>query len=1057
MKQRISAVWKESLNLSEVDEARTFIELGGNSLVANRIASKLSYALGKSIPVLKIFEYPTLQQLTRYLLDDSISEKNSDKKISIEMRTENLGAGDRDVAIIGMAGRFPGANHVQDFWKNLIEGKDSISKFSKEQMSSEIPSELKDDPRYVCAAGVLDQPFGMDAAFFGISPSEAKLMDPQQRVLLETAWSALEDAGYSPQHEITERTGIYAGVEDNTYYRTEIQAFPDAEKRAGRFSVMTGNEKDFVALKIAHQLNLKGPAISVHTACSTSLVAVIMACRSLRSGDCDMALAGGASVHFPTPEGYYFQEGGIFSPDGCCRPFDRNAQGTVFTDGSGVVVLKRLSDAIRDKDHIYAVIKGGSINNDGADKASFSAPSVSGQSKCIANALRDSGVDPNTIQYVEAHGTATPVGDPIEVQGLRQAFAPYVSKKQFCGLGSVKSNIGHTTTAAGVISLIKTTLALKNEILPASLYFSEPNPDLDLENSPFYICGTQRPWPRGKEVRRAGVSSFGIGGTNAHVILEEAPVVLKKTMGVAQMGQIRPFEILPVSAKSAQTRDEFMNRFANPNPQEIPDMAFTLQNGRAEFGHRGAWVRFAGNVQKGPFKIQGTALADTSSFRLAFYFGQNFSKDFTLNHLRCLARYIPEFKARLSAWDASIEQGSGIRMTALLANSGVIEPQVAQVVSYIVKSALAGVLIDWGIRPHFLMGQGRGELFAAQLAGVFSLEEGLKILTARSEKDLQNILGKTQFLDPSMSIYSLKNKKILTKSDVMDPEYWFSVLSEDCTIHAERGSLNQIPVDVHAVLNFVSDSNSEDTRETGKQTEWISVLKKIEKPEDLIANLGLSLARLWVAGFRLEWNRIWLGDRRRISLEGYPFERKDYRFSDGRLGGRKKSESVLVVSDAEEEISLDGVGDQELLLRDLGSLFSEYSGLAVEDLRHTFVECGFDSLVLMQIGVEIGKRYGVSVSLRDLMEKYCTLPKISEYIFKNSSPEKLPQKRRLKPKSAGTLAAPSVVSSYLGASVVPPSPPEMMLNANPADMSQLIASQLSQMKQMIETQLRYLH
>ncbi|MEK7690017.1 MAG: polyketide synthase, partial [Bdellovibrionota bacterium] len=404
-----------------------------------------------------------------------------------------------------------------------VAGKDSI-----QIPVDEAPAEYAGNARYVRARGAIENPFAFDAAFFDVNPAEAKLIDPQQRVLLEVAFDALESSaegtGLDPRRDHG-RTGVFAGVEDNTYYKMEILPFPEAEARAGRFSIMTGNEKDYVAMRIAHKLNLRGPAISVHTACSTSLVAVIMACKSLRTRECDLALAGGASVHFPTNDGYYFQEGGVFSSDGHCRPFDRNAEGTNFTDGAGVVVLKRLKDALRDGNHIHAVIKGGAVNNDGGDKISFSAPSISGQSRCISDAIADAGVNPESLQFLEAHGTATPVGDPIEIESLRQAYRKFTDKKQFCGIGSVKSNIGHTTAAAGVASLIKMALALENGKVPPTVHFKAPNPGLDIENSPFYVVSQLTDWkPVAGLRRRAGLSSFGIGGTNAHAVIEEAPL-----------------------------------------------------------------------------------------------------------------------------------------------------------------------------------------------------------------------------------------------------------------------------------------------------------------------------------------------------------------------------------------------------------------------------------------------------------------------------------------------------------------------------------------------------
>ena len=639
---------------------------------------------------------------------------------------------DHDIAIVGMACRFPGANTVDEFWKNLIEGRDSIEFLSPEQLSPEVSEELRNDPRYVRARGMIDKPYEMDAAFFDIGPMEAKLIDPQQRVLLETAFEALENAGHGPG-SFGGRAAVFAGIEDNTYYKTEIAPFPEAEKRAGRFSVMTGNEKDFVAMRIAHKLNLKGPAVSVHTACSTSLVAVIMACKSLRQGECDMALAGGASVHFPTHDGYYFQEGGVFSPDGHCRPFDKDAQGTIFTDGAGIVVLRRLKDAIRDRDNVIAVIKGGAINNDGGDKLSFSAPSISGQSSCVIDAMADAGVDAGTLQFVEAHGTATPMGDPIEVEALRQAFRTNTQKQQFCGLGSVKSNIGHTTAAAGVASLIKTALALQNRKIPPTIHYKSPNPEIRIEDSPFYVVSRLTDWKRQQTPRRAGVSSFGIGGTNSHVILEEAPeeaLAIETALGSETTS--RPFEIFPVSAKTPTARDRLLADLGalQVNPR---DMAFSLQNGRSRFKARGARIRLQGlSDQDTPeLIVQKDKIIDDA--RLVFMFPGQGSQYIEMG--KSLYEHFPEFRKTFDQCCHVLDREFGFGFKSFIfdaKNKDTLEnTKYTQPALFVLEVSMGKMLLDWGITPDFMIGHSIGEYAAACLSGVFSLEDGLKLIAAR--------------------------------------------------------------------------------------------------------------------------------------------------------------------------------------------------------------------------------------------------------------------------------------------------------------------------------------
>ena len=407
-------------------------------------------------------------------------------------------------------------------------------------------------------------------------------MDPQQRLFLEGCWEALERAGYVPG-QIEGSVGVYAGATFNTYYLHALHHRRDLIELMGREQVMLGNEKDYLATRVAYKLNLKGPAISLNTACSSSLVAVCQACQALLTYQCDMALAGGVSVRVPQNSGYYYQEGNIGSPDGHTRTFDEKAQGTVFSNGMGIVVLKRLDEALEAGDQIYAVIKSAALNNDGSQRVSFGAPGVEGQSQVIALAHALAGVDADTISYVEAHGTATPLGDPIEVAALTKAFRLSTQRKQFCAIGSVKSNIGHLDAAAGVAGLIKTALALHHRILPASLHFTRPNPKLELHDRPFFVCATAQPWETEDVPLRAGVSSFGTGGTNAHVVLEEAP-------NLPPPGPSCPLQVLPLSAKTSAALEAATTNlgecFKGQPGMNLADAAFTLQVGRSHFAHR---------------------------------------------------------------------------------------------------------------------------------------------------------------------------------------------------------------------------------------------------------------------------------------------------------------------------------------------------------------------------------------------------------------------------------------------------------------------------------------
>src|SRR5215213_4756220 len=423
-----------------------------------------------------------------------------------------------EVAVIGMAGRFPGAKNLDEFWQNLRDGVESIRLFTDEELKNfGVSSADLASPDFVKAGALVEGADLFDSSFFGYSPREAEMLDPQQRVFLECAWSALEDAAYNPE-TYSGLIGVFAGTSMSSYLLYNLLG--RAVSPQDGFQVMIGNDKDFLSTRVSYELNLKGPSIDVQTACSTSLVAIHLACQSLLSYQCDIGMAGGVSIQVPQRTGYYYQEGGITSPDGHCRAFDAKAQGTVFGSGVGIVVLKRLADALEDGDTIHAIIKGSAINNDGSLKVGYTAPSVEGQAQVIMMAQLLSNVTPDMVTYIEAHGTGTPLGDPVEVEALTRAFRSSTQNKGYCALGSVKTNIGHLDAAAGVAGLIKTVLALKHGKIPASLHYEEPNPKIDLANSPFYVNARLKDWKSDNGTpRRAGVSSFGIGGTNAHVVL----------------------------------------------------------------------------------------------------------------------------------------------------------------------------------------------------------------------------------------------------------------------------------------------------------------------------------------------------------------------------------------------------------------------------------------------------------------------------------------------------------------------------------------------------------
>ncbi|MFH1937869.1 MAG: beta-ketoacyl synthase N-terminal-like domain-containing protein, partial [Bacteroidota bacterium] len=498
LEKQISEVWQEVLQLEKVGIHDNFFDLGGHSLLLVQVQSRLQGLLEEPLPVVKLFQYPTVQSLAAHITHNEPKEMAD---MVIKAHDDS-----RDIAIIGMAGRFPGAQDIEILWNNLRNGLESIRFFSDEELlESGVDKTLLNNPDYVKAGGMLEGAELFDALFFGYTPKEAEILDPQQRLFLEIAWAGIEHAGYDVER-IHVPVGVFAGLGMNTYFIHNLLPNRTLLEALGGYELALSVDKDFISTRIAYKLNLKGPALTIQTACSTSLVSVHIACQSLLNNECEMALAGGISVSFPQKQGYLYQEGMIASPDGHCRAFDATAKGTVSGAGGGVVVLKPLSRALADGDTIHGVIKGTAVNNDGMDKVGFTAPSVNGQAAVITAAM--GGLDYESISYIEAHGTGTVLGDPIEINALTQAYRRRTEKTGYCALGSVKTNIGHLDTAAGVAGLIKTVLALKHRKIPPSLNFHTPSPQIDFAYCPFFVITELRPWESPTR-RRAGVSSFG--------------------------------------------------------------------------------------------------------------------------------------------------------------------------------------------------------------------------------------------------------------------------------------------------------------------------------------------------------------------------------------------------------------------------------------------------------------------------------------------------------------------------------------------------------------------
>ncbi|OEU49472.1 MAG: hypothetical protein BA872_01505 [Desulfobacterales bacterium C00003060] len=731
---------------------------------------------------------------------------------------------DSQIAIIGMAGRFPGARNIDTFWHNLRDGVESITFFTDDELQATgVKPEALNNTNYVKARPVLEDVELFDAAFFGFRPREAECMDPQQRIFMECVWEAIETAGYDPE-TYNGAISVYAGASTSSYLVNILHANPQGMALAGEFESSLYNNPGTLATGIAYRLNLKGPCYSIHTYCSTSLIAVHVACQSLLNFECDMAVAGGVSIFVPQNTGYWYQVGSIVSPDGHCRPFDAKARGTVFGNGAGAVVMKRLEDALADGDHIQALIIGSATNNDGSLKVSFTAPSVAGQAEVIVEALANAEVAPDTISYVETHGTGTALGDPAEVTALTRAFRSGTQKKGFCALGSVKSNIGHLDVASGVASLIKTVLAIKHKETPPSLNFENPNPEIDFENSPFYVNAKLSGWKSDGIPRRAGVSSFGFGGSNAHVIVQEAPAPEPSS-------PTRPFQLLVLSAKTASALEiatKNVITFLKQHPElEFADAIYTLQVGRKAFSHRRMIV--CQNVddavstleaadQKRVFTVYQEKRNPPVVFMFSGQGAQYVNMGLDLYRTESLFREQADLCTKILQPHLSVDlrdilypDGKNLEEAA----QKLKQTFITQPVLFTIEYALAKLWMSWGVHPEALVGHSIGEYVAACLAGVFSLEDALSLVATRgrliqklprgsmlavflSEKQIRPFLGR------SLSLAAVNGPSICSvsgdKEAIKNLEEQLSKQNVDCrhlhTSHAFHSKMVEPILDI---------------------------------------------------------------------------------------------------------------------------------------------------------------------------------------------------------------------------------------------------------------------
>ncbi|CAG0933461.1 phthiocerol/phenolphthiocerol synthesis type-I polyketide synthase E [Thermoflexales bacterium] len=782
------------------------------------------------------------------------------------------------IAIIGMTGRFPGAKNLETFWQNLHDGVESIKFFTAAELAgTNLDPALLNNPKYVGADGVIEDMDLFDAEFFGILPGEAELMDPQHRLFLECAWELMEQAGYDSE-SYEGRVAVYSSANLSTYLIRNIMSNPDLHERATSFQTLITNDKDFIATRVSYKMNLRGPSLSVATLCSSSFVAIHLACQALLNYQCDLAMAGAVALQASRNESFFYQEGGIGDPDGHCRAFDAKASGTVSGSGLGIVALKRLEEALKDGDFIHAVIRSTAINNDGAIKYSYTAPSAEGQSQVIAEALALAEIDPETITYVETHGTGTRLGDPIEVTALTKAFhSSGAQKQQYCAIGSVKTNIGHLVNAGGVASLIKTVLAMQHREIPPSLNFEEPNPEIDFANSPFYVANRLTPWQTQEFPLRAGVSSFGIGGTNVHMIIEEAPSLEPSTPS-------RPWQLLLLSAKTDTALNQAtanLIEYLQQHPQvDFADVAYTLKIGRRAFNHR--QMLFCRDRQDALM-----ALSTPGSQRVSTQFQESKNRPVVfmfpgqatplVNAGLELYQHEPTFRAQIDRCAEILQPALRIDLREALYPRADRDPQpldqtlVADAVLFVIEYALAQLWLSWGLTPQALLGDGVGELVAACLADVLSLEAALALAVRRQADQVTS----TPLSAPHIPYVSTTTGNWI-KDEAADLNYWLKLprrathLNEGLSLLLNSAEQVLLEVGPGQILSQLG------SRHPNKAPQQV-ILASLPEAGDAQEFILMTLGKLWLAGVQVKWSDFYAHEQRhRLPLPTYPFERQRY-------------------------------------------------------------------------------------------------------------------------------------------------------------------------------------
>jgi len=1093
LEKEIVGMWAEWLQLDPVGLDDNFFELGGNSLLAQQTIAALEQH-GFTVPITKLYQYPTAGALADFIQPTTnVRNGQPQSELTAPRRTT---ADDTDVAVIGMSGRFPGASTIDELWSLLKEGRETTRFFTDAELDVAVPVSMRQNPQYVKARGVIDGADQFDARFFGLTPAIAQVMDPQQRIFLEIAYEALETTGYLPDL-YGGRVGVFAGCGNNTYYLNNVLANPDVVAQVGSFQAMTVNEKDYIASRTAYQLNLSGPAVSVYSACSTSLLAITQAVQSLRSGQCEVALAGGASITAPVNSGHLYQEGAMFSSDGHTRSFNADSTGTVFSDGAGVVLLKRLNDARRDGDTVYAVIKGIGVNNDGGNKGSFTAPNADGQAGSIRMALADAQIDPATISYVEAHGTATPVGDPIEIEGLTAAFGPQ-DRNQYCAIGSIKSNMGHLTQAAGVAGLIKAVLSLHYRQLPPSINYERPNPAIDFANSPFYVNATLRDWtqedetapdqttphranPRRTNPRRAGVSSFGVGGTNVHVVLEEFAETIAEPVSDKPA---RPVQLLTWSAKSVASRDAYTQQLATYLQQAdapaLANVAFTLPLTRPGYAHRQFAVAASADELTQTLASKpgiNTQTLNRAPGDVVFVFpgqGAQF-----LNMGRALYDYEPTFRQAIDDCAEHLHAHLDVDIRQVLypdtisseAEQQLRNTRYTQAALFVTEYALARLWMSWGIEPSILCGHSVGEFVAAHLAGVFTLPDALRLVAARgrlvSEQPRGSMLSVRLGIDQlqpllpdTLSVAAINSRHLCVVAGQDEDIADFARLLDErelpnrplATSHAFHSammdaivpqfaeivktiSLNrpQKPIVSTVTGTFMTDAQATDPaywathlRATVRFADALDTILTLDQPVLLETGPGRSMAtlakqqasgrlitalaglatqaddkatydallttlgQLYLHGLPIDWQAFYAGqNRHRVVLPTYAFDRRRC-WIDAPV-------SQSIITDLSPSYSTNQSTKNHstppmrtpVLIKKIYQLLEDASGIEMADVspETSFLELGFDSLLLTQMAITLRNEFGTPITFRQLTADLTSPNELAAFLDQQLPPD----------------------------------------------------------------------